>query len=676
MPTDSRRRKPSGDRGGRGPQAVDCLAPAVGSIGEPAVGGFDAGIDFAREAAELGLDDALGRNLLAGLRRDPPPRYDVARAQAAALAARWEAGETPLPAPAPARARSPKTSAPAAVASSVGAVASSALRRGSAGSLPRARSCSQGPSVSPGNAFGRPPLLGPSRLRGVSPRPGQPISLVQLPSLSNAPHEQQQQQEEQQRQQQPQHPKQAQDLTSDVVDNVEDHESNEDSLLMSKMAARLAQVERLNQQLSAKLTEKTQEVEALRTEVEALKRVPNDGSGADGENPGEALLRAERDELKRNVEAMQKFLQDYGLTWVPRTEDDIADRPKSQATDAAVLAAASKVARDGSIAERLGRPPQSALPRASTDCSSVAVDIGVIRSRVESLNALVEEEDDARGGTPPGVSRVGKGTEKNPRELALVPLTFFCDGVKAGERAFMSYELRPCQALIKDILDGFFPRALKDDFPNGVKMHVVDRTGNAFATWFRDFARNDPELADGGERLRPHRGHAIHAPMDAQSAEERFVSKLPEHVVTKSGQICNVRGAVAEKLGLRPSGASSVGSVAVVGDAAAKSEEVMLLDAGREASKPSTRLQVKLETGHRVKLCMEMHATVGDVWNALEAWRKSNGVVRAGSDGRQCTLRTAFPPREYTDTRQTLEAAGLTPSATLFISCDAGTERT
>jgi len=79
---------------------------------------------------------------------------------------------------------------------------------------------------------------------------------------------------------------------------------------------------------------------------------------------------------------------------------------------------------------------------------------------------------------------------------------------------------------------------------------------------------------------------------------------------------------------------------------------------------------VKLESGHRVTLLMEPSAAVGAIWHALEAWRARNGVPALPA-GKCATLRSAFPPRSYHDRAETLQDAGLVPSATLFVSAEA-----
>jgi len=243
-----------------------------------------------------------------------------------------------------------------------------------------------------------------------------------------------------------------------------------------------------------------------------------------------------------------------------------------------------------------------------------------------------------------------------------------------SDYAFLQYESRTAQDLLKDVLDGFFPRMLKDRHPDGVAMKVVDRTGNDFKSWFRDFARNDPDLTAGGERLRPVcGGRAVRSKADEQTAGERLLEKLPERVV-RDGKVFDIRGPMRERLA-PGTVAASVPQASLGAQAAqvssSKQEEVVLLDVGRDPAKPVARLQVKLEGGQRVHLCLEEQATIGSLWAALERWRAAHKIARACAGGKTCCLRTAFPPRAYTDHAQTLLEVGLTPSATLFVSVEA-----
>jgi len=296
------------------------------------------------------------------------------------------------------------------------------------------------------------------------------------------------------------------------------------------------------------------------------------------------------------------------------------------------------------------------------------VNIKVLHSRVEGLNAMLE--DDGQQVVKKQVGGINQACLAT--SSSALPLTFFGDGVKVADWAFMPYTSPTAQRLIKDILDGFFPRTLQEEHPYGVALKVVDRTGNLFKAWLREFARDDPELADGGERLRPTgAGTAIRAPGDERSASERLLAKLPERAV-RNGRVCEVRAAIAEKIGasagITSAGARArcssapVAEGAVVGGAAASSSssaavapgnsEISVLDAGRDAAAPTARLQVKLETGHRITLLMEPNASVGSLWEAMERWRSKHSIARACAGGRQCSLRSAFPPRTYSDRGQ------------------------
>lgn len=422
---------------------------------------------------------------------------------------------------------------------------------------------------------------------------------------------------------------------------------HEDSLVAS-MAARLAQVEHLNQALSERFTKQNEELQILR----GAGREPSDGGGS-GDGAEVGSLRGEVARLRKQVEDMTHFLADYGLMWVPRNES-----VKSQGEEAAVPDSDIPAKAPG-----VRRRPQGTRSEAATQ--GVQVDIKVIQARVESLNALLERptSEVAREG---GIARL-VGDVPLP-----LPLTFFSDGLKLADHAFMQYESPTAQQIIKDVLDGYFPSLLLDHHPDGIELRAVDRTGNDFVSWWREFSRNDPDLMDGGEKLRPLRGcgAAVCDPRADLGHAERLVAKLPDKVIRK-GRVIDVRGPIAEKLGIgMPQGAAVRGASE---DRAAKGDEaVSLLEVGRDAGNPMARLQVKLEGGQRVLLLMEPHATIGDLWDALARWRASHQIARFGFDGKRCSLRSAFPPRSWAfdERSESLGAAGLVPGAALFVHAE------
>eukprot|EP00438_Fugacium_kawagutii_P013566 Skav234770 [mRNA] locus=scaffold2396:235519:249716:- [translate_table: standard] len=205
------------------------------------------------------------------------------------------------------------------------------------------------------------------------------------------------------------------------------------------------------------------------------------------EDAQEDFEQEERDEYKEQVQAMTKFLRDYGgsvrrdggtnsscgLTWVGEEPEP------SLAEDLG-----------GTVAAQLSRPGSGAALTASE-----VVDVQVLSSRVSELNGLVEGarvQRSAHGG--PNYARLVASDE-------ILPLTFFQDGVKLGPCAFQFYHSRAATQLIQDIMDGYFPYELKQDYPDGVMLKVIDRVSQTYAVWKESAGRHDRDLAEGADRL-------------------------------------------------------------------------------------------------------------------------------------------------------------------------------
>lgn len=431
-----------------------------------------------------------------------------------------------------------------------------------------------------------------------------------------------------------------------------------DHVLVASMASRLAQVEKLNQQQAERCAKQSQELDVLHAEIARLRRV---GCSTSGRGDNEERLRAERDAYRRQAEEMTQFLADYGLTWVGDGPDDQDEEDQTESDGGEGEGETGAVesedrqggeqdgrARSGSVAEKLGRPP---VPE------GVALDIKVMEARVQSLNAMVEKES-----AHIVRSRVGGMTHARlvADDAQTLPLSFFGDGVKLGSHAFMAYELAPAQQLIRDILDGYFPFALKDHHPDGVAMKVIDRTSYVFSAWLQSHAQIDPDLTDSGSRLVPAGVHALRR----LGSGAEFLSRLPEKVV-RDGRICEIRGPVAQQLGISTPGSSSAQDVLASGGDPS-SQEVSMLREDRDDLAPTARLQVKMGGGERVVLHMEASHSIGELEDAVFRWRASCGLPDFVG-GQRLQLRTAFPRKVHHDRSQTLEEAGLVPSAALFV---------
>lgn len=380
-----------------------------------------------------------------------------------------------------------------------------------------------------------------------------------------------------------------------------------DQNLIATMAARLSQVERLNAQQATKLAKQAQEIDMLRAELDVMRSCGDEEGGSDTEEMDVQVLRADRRRCKRQMEEMHRFLADYGLTWVGGQGDD-ADA-ESEEDEAA---ADAKVSVDAVSPGR--RKPEDTFD----------VDVQAVKAQVESLNGSVERE----GAKVVSESVGGAVRARLAQDDAMpLPLALFRDGVKLGRLAFKLYSEQAAQQIVRDVLDGYFPYVLKDDYPEGTALKVVDRTGLTFEVWVQSHAETDQELADKGDRCLPAVGRLVR----------------PTALSRNTSAPAQSRGRA----------------------------DVSLLEDGRDPAVPFARLQVKLESHERLVIHMEPEQCIGALEDALERWRAEHGGTHSGGSGVPRSLRTAFPPQTYTDRGQTLREAGLMPTATLFVGTDA-----
>lgn len=418
---------------------------------------------------------------------------------------------------------------------------------------------------------------------------------------------------------------------------------------ITELAVRLSQVEKTNQAQAAKLLSQRRELDALRAEVKMLRNfaetaeqlVGNEGEVSSAAGPCRPrhtdeefkTLKAEREQLEHQVEEMTTFLRDYGLTWVgEESNDNGEDSDSTSRTDGANGA-------DSPCVNGLSRKssPSSCSP---SRFDVIAMDVDTVTARVKALNEMVE----SRGARI--VSNVVGGSVHArlvAEDSVPLPLTLFQDGVKLGHIPFQEYTSREAQLLLRDINDGFFPFALKEHYPGGVAMRVIDRTSLEHEVWFNDYAANDVDLSADGLRLLPSAG--------------RVLCGSPK------------KGQLGEILGRANTGQRGVSIWLDPAVTAAKHhpEDVSLLQDDRDPSNPIARVQVKLDDGQRVVFSLEATQTVRDLHTAVAKWLDARGNAYA----RGFSLRSAFPPRAHADLEKSLQEAGLAPNATVHLGAQA-----
>lgn len=155
-----------------------------------------------------------------------------------------------------------------------------------------------------------------------------------------------------------------------------------------------------------------------------------------------AKVSGERDKYKQQVKEMEKFLSDYGLKWVGGEGGQREGKFDGKA-----------------INEELnfkGPSYRNNLPK--------EIDTEVLTRRIEELNFIAEKQR---------IVTCKQGM-KAFKLLDDVPIFFFANGLMIKGFPFYPYYSKQAQAILSDILDGYFPYDLKKDYPEGVPLKPID----------------------------------------------------------------------------------------------------------------------------------------------------------------------------------------------------------
>ncbi|KXZ46755.1 hypothetical protein GPECTOR_41g720 [Gonium pectorale] len=389
--------------------------------------------------------------------------------------------------------------------------------------------------------------------------------------------------------------------------------------------------------------------------VSGVERTHSSGRGAAAAAAAAALVRA--GEAPLDTAAM-----------AARRGGSIANSPRS-------AVGSPSVAGGGVLPPIVPPPAMPVSAPAGATRPGLPFSMAELKSKVDELNDLAGD----------GVGQVVKGgagahvlSTKDP-----VNLVIFRDGLQIHTLPAKPFADSASSAVLRDIMDGYFPYVLKNDFPDGVPLRVVDRSGESIDSAAGGRPGGGGRAAGGGSR-----GGNIHSWDEIDShagaaepmSREKFLSRLPQAVI-KNGKVIEVRGDIARMLG-GPGSASRGGD----GEGGAKAEVALVstpVDAllstlqrnhvgpslpppSREGQPPATEvttLQVKSVDGKQTYI---MKMKYDDTVAALRACINAHHA-KSGHSGLTYEIRSAFPARAYTDEGETLRQAGLVPNATLFL---------
>ena len=220
----------------------------------------------------------------------------------------------------------------------------------------------------------------------------------------------------------------------DTFDNVSDA-----SLIIS-ITSRLTALEKQTKTLKNDLADKDNQIDLLTTYKSDLESVLYDHP----DEPSLSLLnkveqlQKENTNCKRQITEMALFLADYGMEWVGYHYDQ---NNQESASNHDIIA----------------------TKQSKNHC--VYFNISIMLQRIKELNSLINYQ------------HIAKNERSNVYHFTSPPsisITFYTNGIFLKNGPLRTYELTETKQFLRDILDGYFPSELKEEYPNGVMFNATD----------------------------------------------------------------------------------------------------------------------------------------------------------------------------------------------------------
>lgn len=400
-------------------------------------------------------------------------------------------------------------------------------------------------------------------------------------------------------------------------------ESEEDALV-TVMAQRIAGLEKQNKMQMKELREKMSRVAHLEAE--------NDRQRATLES-----AQLEKQLLAERLAQMNQFLADYGLTFVgessrgtsPQADDNAPSPPKFDLYAGAF---------NPSAAQPPGEAPQEPMPdqrpETVTAAAAATQPAGGLPFSLAELIAQAEK-------LTYSLSKNVMATDGNRgliKERDTVYVCVYADGIVVNSGLFRPYGWPLCDALLHDVLEGYYPYEFKDKYPDGFPIEIVDKSGDKCPRKGDD--SNVRTVGDHGYK-----------PL----TREALLARLPQQYVTKEGKLINLRGGVNDFIGGQPAS-----DVTPSGPQHVEAQTAAVRASASDAD--AAKIMVKFPQGHSVALRMFRTDTIAQLRADLLA-------AAAGFFAPTCSweLVSAYPRKTLDAHDDTLSAADLVPSAALQV---------
>eukprot|EP01006_Ploeotia_vitrea_P059721 TRINITY_DN74686_c0_g1_i1.p1 TRINITY_DN74686_c0_g1~~TRINITY_DN74686_c0_g1_i1.p1 ORF type:complete len:550 (-),score=60.82 TRINITY_DN74686_c0_g1_i1:539-2188(-) len=474
-----------------------------------------------------------------------------------------------------------------------------------------------------------------------------------------------------------------------VVEPSEDDtnkEKDDTADLLGVMAGRLKALETQVASAKEQLAEKQREIRKYVKEIDGYKKL---GATNDALKEENKVLTLQNTKLMQKVMDMQNFMKDYGLDWVgyngaegnddSPTSSSSQDQPthtkpryraptEGEGLQPTTGSKPSLWAALGDANQEAGfnwgnthDPPKKSgynVEKIDTADGKIPFDMKKIIKNVQELNVIADTQMEFQKKAGGG----GNMFKLNAKQV--LHMTFYCDGVVVNDGPFRPYAWPAGQAIVMDLLDGYFPYEFKERHPEGMPLNVIDKSTEKCPAPKKG---NDSRVRDI-HQVNDH-GYKV-------VSKEQFLKNVPSNVIV-NGKIMPVKSEIDAMLGGNPPAGSATNIVQ-----ARRSPDIIQTEAGNSLEnqknggggvddKSICTIQLKYPTSPTNASDTQMavvhlwkEQTVGELRGCVRSFLQGKGFASVAQNFELCTL---YPLVIHTDDTKTLKQADLCPKASVLV---------
>ncbi len=265
---------------------------------------------------------------------------------------------------------------------------------------------------------------------------------------------------------------------------------SEASDLVTSLTQRLTLVERMNSRQAALLADRERELVRLRETV----RAAQDSAATEAREKKEQQRQAQR--LSKQVCELEAFLADYGLVWVgyrardsDNEDGDDHDEDDDEEEEEEEHEGNRKSKEDGgkngngsggnfgSDGDATSRPKKEKNKDDEHGSNASNKEIEIYFDPLDFIRHLRELNQLAGDGKMQIVRQNNMHKFAAPSTL---PVTIYRNGLFLRSGPLRPYAMRECQLFIQDVMEGYFPSELKDEFPLGVVFAPIEDKSSVY----------------------------------------------------------------------------------------------------------------------------------------------------------------------------------------------------